>query len=226
MALGHCGAVASWFVRPSVRRHGASADDPVCQRRRDHERKAIRRILFAILLAVTLLTSYVSGAEGADEVYLRGSAGPYRGRVIDAKTKAPIAGAIVVAVWYEDVSALVPKNTRFYDAVEVVSDNQGYFVVDAPDIERRAPQRTRFPWLTIFKPEYTYYTGWLASAADQFRRQKKSLLGTVELVSISHLNKKNQLRQLPSGLPTTDVPREKYPRFIKALEYQREILSR
>ena len=225
MALKYCGAVASWFVRPSDGRHGASADDPACQRRRDHERRVIR-VLFAVLVAVTLLTSYVSGAEGADEVYLRGSAGPYRGRVIDAKTKAPIAGAIVVAVWYEDVSALVPMNTRFYDAVEVVSDSQGYFVVDAPDIERRAPHRTRFPWLTIFKPEYTYYTGWLASATDQFRRQKKSLLGTVELISISHLNKKNQLRQLPSGLPTADVPREKYPRFMKALNDQREILSR
>ena len=224
MALGHCGFPACWFVRSSDRSHDASAGDPAFQRRRYHERETIKRIILAVLLTVTFLTIYVEGAERRDQVYLRGSTGPYRGRVIDSKSKGPIAGAIVVAVWYEDIAASVPIDTRFYDAVEVTSDSQGHFVVDAPDIERRAPRRTRFPWLTIFKPGYTHFTGWLAPAADQFRRRNKSLLGTVELVSISHLNKQQQLRRLP--LPTIDVPPEKSPKFIKALEDQREILSR
>ena len=185
------------------------------------------RIVIGLLITMVTLAGCVDSMawmapeekdERVLEMYLRGSVGPYRGRVIDAKTKAPIAGAIVVAVWYEDVYAFVQTNERYYDALEVVTDSQGYFVVDAPNIERRAPRRTKFPVLTIFKPNYTSYEGWLARVDELFQRQKKSLLGTVELESISHLNRQEKISRLPLFHPAVrEIPVSKVPRYLKAL---------
>lgn len=181
----------------------------------------MRRALVSIFLFGMLLTDHGEGTERQNEVYLRGSTGPYRGRVVDIKTKAPIAEAVVVAVWYQDITPWVPLRVQFYDALEVTSDAQGYFVVDAADIEKRAPALTRFPRFTVFKPEYTYYTGWLAPASDQFQRQNRSLLGTVELLWIGDLDLKHTRRhRVPVHPPMPDVPREKYPRLIKAFEIQ------
>ncbi len=158
-------------------------------------------------------------------MFLRGSTGSYRGRVIDAKSKQPIAGTIVVAAWYREVDALVQSNTVFYDAIEVVADSQGYFTVDAPNIERRAPTNTQFPVFTIFKPGYTYFQGYFAPIDDLFNRKNKTLLGTVELESISHLSRKDQLNKLPSDPLVHRIPTEKIPRFTQTLRtHQTDLL--
>src|SRR5436309_7570496 len=93
-----------------------------------------------LVLSFTLVNSCVAATVPPEEEgHLRGPQGPYRGRVIDAQTKKPISGAIVVAVWYIDMPALVQRNQVFFDAMEVLTDTDGYFVVDALQIEQRAP---------------------------------------------------------------------------------------
>ena len=158
------------------------------------------------------------------KVYLQGTEGPYRGRVVDARTKEPIRGAVVVAVWYHDVFALVQTNEQFYDAIEVLTDDQGYFVVDASEIEQHAPSRTKFPVFTIFKPGYSYFGGWLAPLEDLPQRQNKSLLRVVALDPVDAKSKRERLRDLP--LRDTRVPSEKTPKFLKAVQEERNRLLR
>lgn len=158
------------------------------------------------------------------EVYIQGTEGPYRGRVVDARTKEPIRGAVVVAAWYYYVYAVVESIEQFYDAIEVLTDDQGYFVVDAPNIERRAPSRTEFPVFTIFKPGFKYYRGWFVPVKEMAKRQAKPLLGVVELEPNVMKSKRERLRELPSRV--SRIPDEKLPIFLKTLEDERERLLR
>jgi hypothetical protein len=191
----------------------------------------MRKIALMILLVVSTAMGYATGvsdgavSDGPKYLYLTGT-GPYRGRVIDAKTKEPIRDVIVVAVWYYDLIGIGHSSKRFLDAIEVVTDSQGYFVVDAPNIERRAPAMTDFPVFTFFKPGYSYFQGWFANEEDIVQRRNKPLLGTVELESISNLNKREQADKLPSDPTIRNIPRDKVPTFSKALSDYREKLSR
>jgi hypothetical protein len=186
------------------------------------------KVLMSLALVVTIATGCAM-AETDERVlqgYLRGSEGPYRGRVIDAKTKKPIKDVIVVAVWYYDSWTPVHTVSTYYDALEVVTDDQGYFIVDAPQIERRAPSRTEFPVFSVFKPGYDSYRGWFASENEMAQRKQMPLLGTIELEMISHLSKQDQLRKLPFNPTNRGVPDNKIPRFLKALVEHREALLR
>jgi hypothetical protein len=186
--------------------------------------KLNRLLLFSAVMAVSMTGCALAVSQEEREFYIQGTSGPYRGRVIDAHTKQPIPEAMVVAAWYHDVYALVQNNEQFYDAVEVLTDDRGDFVVDAPDIERRAPWRTKFPVFTIFKPGYKYYRGWFASEKEMAQRRQRSLLGIVELEPIDFQNKRERLRNLPPR--DLSVPSEKIPIFLKILETERQMLLR
>jgi hypothetical protein len=185
------------------------------------------KVVMSLVLVVSMLMSCAMAASERElEGYLRGSEGPYRGRVIDARTKKPIKDVIVVAVWYYDFWTPVHSVETYYDALEVVTDDQGYFVVDAPQIERRAPSRTNFPRFTFFKPGYASYRGWFASEKELAQRKQIPLLGIVELERIDHLSKQEQLRKFPPDPTVSGVPANKIPTFVKTEAEHREALLR
>ena len=92
------------------------------------------------------------------EFYLKGYVtryrGPYRGQVIDAETKAPLAGAVVVALWRRHRIIPMGSVNERYAVREVVTDTYGRFAIEAKDIEEHAPSRTRPPEFCIFQPGY------------------------------------------------------------------------
>src|SRR5262245_56718478 len=94
-----------------------------------------------VLLCGLLLSS---PAQGWD-IYLEGYQGPYRGRVVDAETKEPIAGAAVVAVWMRDKVYPLHSTHVFYAAREVLTAAEGAFEIDEKELERNAPSRTLKP---------------------------------------------------------------------------------
>jgi hypothetical protein len=89
--------------------------------------------------------------------YLDRPRGPYQGQVIDAETKAPLVGAVVVVHWLRDRVYPFHSVAENYAVRETVTDAEGRFFVDVRDIEEGAPRRTRRPGFFIFLPEYGSY---------------------------------------------------------------------
>jgi hypothetical protein len=89
--------------------------------------------------------------------YLDRPRGPYRGQVVDAETKAPLAGAVVVALWWRNRVYPFHSVAEHYAVRETLTDAEGRFWLDAKDVEEGAPRRTYHPEFLIFQPGYGSY---------------------------------------------------------------------
>ncbi len=179
------------------------------------------------LTLVAMLCGADSPAGGGElwERYLKGYQGPYRGRVIDAETKQPLAGAAVVAIWHREKIQLIQLSTVFHDAREVLTDANGEFVLDAPDVEREAPAKTLRPYFVFFTPGYA-----LARGTHEARG---------ETIGLRRLRtQKERLAELPTpfdiGAVTMDetnrnfvwrVSRERIQNFLRLIEVERSALG-
>ena len=105
------------------------------------------------LLALASCGTAVAQTEDGDG-YVNGQKGTYRGRVLDAATGRPLAGVVVVAVWRRDRVVPLGNRSEHYAAREALTNENGDWVVEATDLERGAPRRTRRPSFTIFLPGY------------------------------------------------------------------------
>ena len=56
----------------------------------------------------------------------------YKGRVIDAETKQPIGGAVVVASWSGDRGTPTGGTSRLEDVKEVLTDKNGEWTIKGP----------------------------------------------------------------------------------------------
>ena len=172
------------------------------------------------LLVVCVVSAGAQGPEGWDR-YLDWHRGPYRGQVLDADTKAPLAGAVVVALWLRDRIHPFHITTEHYAVRETVTDSEGRFLLEAKDIEEGAPTRTRRPEFLIFVPGYGAFpysqrspTGFLG---DVFERG-----GTV--VELSRLEEREARRKnLRSFGPhsLSETPHRDLPRLMSAIDEER-----
>ena len=107
--------------------------------------------------ALALLLAAIDGGRAAtedEEVTLRASAGPYRGRVVDEKTGSPVPDALVVILWQrfdDEIRGL----RRLVAARETFTDSHGEFVHDVGALESKLPPRTLTPRLLVFRPGFT-----------------------------------------------------------------------
>lgn len=78
----------------------------------------------------------------------------FYGKVIDADTKEPIPGAVVLAVYYKEVITPVGTNDYIIDGQEVLTDQNGEFEI--PSAQRWFVAERGFTrgCLTILKPGY------------------------------------------------------------------------
>lgn len=166
-----------------------------------------------VIAGLLVLVPSLGGAQGWDR-YLDGYHGPYRGRVIDAETKQPLAGAVILAVWRREQTQLFRTATVFYEAREVLTDASGEFVVHAEDIEMNAPLKTWRPTFVIFFPGYGSFPGYeTAPRIADF----EGAGATVELPRLRA--RKDRLRVI-GGLPPPLVPTEKMPNLIRLMNIE------
>lgn len=79
---------------------------------------------------------------------------PFFGKVIDADTKEPIEGAVVLAAYYKTAYTVAGSNSYVIDGQETLTDEQGEFKIPWK-IRWFAPQRGYTEGnLTIFMPGY------------------------------------------------------------------------
>jgi hypothetical protein len=88
----------------------------------------------------------------------------FKGRVIDADTKEPIEGAVVVAYWYKAIATIAGESTTLKDVKECLTDKNGKWSITGP--KGRPPGHgpipplslfisyTREPVFIVFKPGY------------------------------------------------------------------------
>ncbi len=85
--------------------------------------------------------------------------GPYSGKVIDTETREPIEGAAVLVVFYTETWGLTVSQSKFIDAVEVLTDENGEFNIPGKRITGIRPLHSwnENGYVTIFKPGYGCY---------------------------------------------------------------------
>ncbi|MEX2222942.1 MAG: hypothetical protein WEG40_14215 [Candidatus Rokuibacteriota bacterium] len=117
--------------------------------------------LVALCGVLVATGSLVARAQDTDlwDRYLDRPRGPYRAQVVDADTKAPLVGAVLVALWRRDRVYPFHSVSENYAVREVITDLEGRFFLDAKDVEQEAPRRTNRPEFLIFLPGYGAFPG-------------------------------------------------------------------
>ena len=173
--------------------------------------------LAGILLGLAVLV----GAPGLASA----AKGPWRGQVLDAETKQPLEGVVVLAYWYRyrfHLSQLVlggHQTPEFFDAVEAVTDAQGRWEIPKKSFPFFANIGVFFRY---FKPGYGrwHYAGqgtaeWLElPVEEQMRRSKEMALAVwteegskVELrPARTREEVVTKMDSIPWGVPDSKVP--------------------
>jgi hypothetical protein len=138
----------------------------------------------------------------------------FKGRVIDAVTKEPIAGAVVVATWAEEMATPTGATSRLKDVKEVLTDKNGYWEIegakgrymgDATAIVSflTGTYYTKPPEFIIFKPGYcSWPKGFdIEACSGRLKPEGDNKFTKQEIVELPVLTKKeDRLRALPNPI--------------------------
>lgn len=142
--------------------------------------------------------------------------GPFRGQIVDVETGKPIAGAVVLVVWWEDVPNPIQQASKFYDTREGVTDANGRF-----EVPRLTPPfftfRIRQPQVTYFAPGYVPH-GEVVTPPDG----KPFVAPTV--IQMRRLKTREELLKKSRGYPS-GIPEEKMREFLKVINIERGMLG-
>ena len=157
--------------------------------------------------------------------YLDRPRGPYRAQVVDAQTKAPLAGAVVVALWLRDRVYPFHSVSENYAVRETVTDADGRFVLDAKDVEERAPRRTYHPEFLIFLPGYGSYP-WHQVSPRGFAGgifERPGML--VELPRLEGQEERRIHLQSISPASFSEQPFKDLPELMRRLNHERPVVG-
>jgi hypothetical protein len=171
-----------------------------------------------------LVTAYMGYPE---DYYLMGrSRSPYTGRVIDAETRQPLEGAVVVASWRRDVFRWVIVSSRHQAARETLTDGDGRFVIDAKKLEERAPYRTTPPTITILALGYGFFPRFQTSPVDSAGGEifEKGKGTTVELRRLDRKERRAQVSMI-DRFELSPSPFREIPQFLRLLNMEREAIG-
>jgi hypothetical protein len=177
-----------------------------------------RYILTGFVLVVYLLAN-MSCAFSGDKVYW--------GKVIDADTKEPVEGAVVVAVWQEARATISGESTRLKDVKETLTDKNGKWSITGPKGQGGSNpillltfltgmHYTRVPEFIIFKPGYC---SWPKGFSIGACKEKIRHSGTAEIteggnVELPKLGEKEDRRKALIG-PVDPYDEKRYEEILK-----------
>jgi hypothetical protein len=181
----------------------------------------VRAVVAGMGVLVVCASAWAQMPEGWDRLLGPNRGRPYRGLILDSDTKAPLAGAVVVAMWVRERVYPFQVNTEHYAVRETVTDAEGRFVMEVKDIEEGAPRRTRKPEFLVFLPGYgTYPYGYTAPKgflAELFEGSGT----TIELPRLA--GRRQRLDSLSTADPHrfSETPHKDLPRLMKAVDAER-----
>ena len=183
----------------------------------------------------------MSGAVGIICLFMTASCASvktFRSRVIDADTKEPIEGAVVVAHWYSKRPSIIGDGSQLKDVKETLTDKDGKWSIVGEKGREHPPtyfpifgvatlRYTAEPEFIIFKPGYCSWPNGFSIAACE-KKIKPGGSGeimegkTIELPKLT--KREDRLRAYPSTLSSSsDDPQEEKKTQKKQLEFQRLI---
>jgi len=138
---------------------------------------------FLIVFFVTVFLIFTAGC-----AYPIRYDGPYQGRVIDAETKQPIEGVVVLGVWYKIAGVGAGgASHEFYDAQEKVTNKNGEFSIKGQGLKIMSSVEPMN--VLIFKAGYEYLGlwPWEAFKEDEIIQKKISWEGEKPIISLRKL---------------------------------------
>jgi len=187
---------------------------------------------FVLATVLIMLSSASSFASSASFYY---SDGPWMGKIIDAETKEPIEGAVIVAIWKKIIPSPTGSSSRFLNATEVLSEDKGIFTIPRYEAINMIP----FCWIegpdifTVYKPGYSAFPGpgykyfkyFPNSPLRVDRKALEELLKkgiTVELLKLK--TQEERIENIP-GDPYADIRSNKLPLLYKLKNQERKIFG-
>ena len=179
------------------------------------------------LLLITILCFwggilFMPCAEGNDTIF--------RGRVIDADTKEPIEGTVVVAYWLKAWQTISGEKTELKEVKEILTDKNGEWSIAGPKGQENDPHPylsfflflsyIREPAFIVFKPGYcSFPSGFSISACKE--KLKPGGTGeimegkTIELPRVT--DKEDRLKAMRPGPVAGEGSLEKQKQYIRLL---------
>jgi len=150
--------------------------------------------------------------------------GPWRGQVLDAETKHPLEGVVVLAYWnryrFSLAQLVVGHQTpEFFDAVEAVTDAQGRWEIPKKSFPFFAD--IGGPFFEYYKPGYAQWRYASQDTAEwrqlpgeeRMRRAKEMALavwteegGKVELPPARTREEQVKMESFPTHVPVSKIP--------------------
>jgi len=142
--------------------------------------------------------------------------GPYRGRVVDADSGRPIAGAVVVAHWAREAVYPLQVMIVSHAVRETVTRADGTWVLEADVIEREAAtRRLRRPSFVIFAPGYGAFPWRQASPTGVLDGLFEGAGSTVALRPLHDRRERERQAAWLSPFDWTDAPFRDLPEYTR-----------
>jgi hypothetical protein len=166
----------------------------------------------------------------------------FKGRVIDADTKEPIEGAVVVATWHEEQATVTGSTSRLKDVKETLTNKKGEWVIEGPKGREMGNITSIFTVLTgtyitnppqfiVFKPGYCPWPAGFGidSCKDKLAPEGNDKVAEGKTIELPRLtNREDRLRGLPHPIDFNGDPKELYKKqreFIKLINEEERNLG-
>ncbi len=144
--------------------------------------------------------------------------GPYKGRVVDADTRQPIEGVVVLGVWYKEIATPAGGVGSYYDATETVSDKNGEFEIQGLGL--KILSNVEPVDVQIFKAGYEYIglLPWDSFKEDGILKKKIKWEGSKAIIPLKKLTMEQRRKEgISPPLPPGEASVEKVRRMLKEI---------
>ena len=152
----------------------------------------------------------------------------YEGRVVDEESGAPLAGAVVTAIWYRTPAIQMEGSLYFLNAQETVTDADGRFSLQvSPGLDwDPTTVRVKEPAIVVYNPGYEPL--WLATMANRGFSTVREFITALEngaRLKLRKLKTKEELATYSSrtSVGVGEMPLERIPNLMGAINIQSQM---
>jgi hypothetical protein len=164
------------------------------------------------------------------------AAGPWQAQVVDAETKQPLEGIVVLAWWTRHVRSFGGYSEDYRDSQEVLTDKDGRFRIESRGFFSLNPLVFfRGPFVATFKPSYGDYSwpgykgseSWLKEERDALSTAAKLLQLEGIVLEMRALSSADERREYLKRIEVrvVGVPLDRRPLMHKAIMDERRALG-